>query len=657
VLLASSSLLVVSADTMPLSPRPRDVTAPALERLARPGDERRGRARARRWVGRLSLVMPGVAVIGCDLALRLVSHRSFTTSSGTDYARAAVLSVLFWGALTMVATARHGADRWVARGLLVALTLTAVGGQLYTFGRYRAFLDTSSMLVGTGMMTSVGQLVWTDHASFLRAVLPPLAAVALLAFAQRRLAPPRQRSRRIAGDAAAVLLLAIAFYAPPDDDGEVAPFDSLYIHGVGQLARAVWDKNPILARAHPGPRSPLPVAAITAHPPVPRNVLFILTESVRAASSCVVYDPDCKTTPFSNAAAKNRIPLTQMRSVDSTTAISLGVMWSGVAPSGTREALHSAPLLWEYAIAADVDTAYWTSQNLLFGNSGAWLDGIAWGHYVSATGIDPDATLETGADDGALVTYANEHLATLREPFVAVVHLSNTHMPYDIDESDAPFLPQSRETDRAHATEISNRYFDAIYHQDRAIGRLIEAERARPEGARTVIVFLSDHGEQLYEKGGYGHTGTLFEPEIHIPAWVDAPPGTLSPQEEATLRSVADRPLTTMDVLPTMLDLVGVLDAPAIAPLTKSLVGKSILRGGSPLDAPVVLTNCTELWACAFKNWGAMAGTHKLIASQADHTWLCYDTENDPEEMHDLGPAGCGDLRALAEASGHGRPF
>jgi hypothetical protein len=78
---------------------------------------------------------------------------------------------------------------------------------------------------------------------------------------------------------------------------------------------------------------------------------MLLNESVRAASACVAYDRDCRHTPFSNEAAPARLPLMQMRSVDSTTAISLGVLWSGIAPESGREALHSAPLVWEYAAA------------------------------------------------------------------------------------------------------------------------------------------------------------------------------------------------------------------------------------------------------------------------------------------------------------------
>ena len=234
----------------------------------------------------------------------------------------------------------------------------------------------------------------------------------------------------------------------------------------------------------------------------------------------------------------------------------------------------------------------------------------------------------------------NDRLGTLREPFLAVVHLSNTHMPYAVDEDDTPFVPQSRDTD--HEAEISNRYADAVFHQDRAVGRLLDAVRARPEGARTVVFYLSDHGEQLFEKGSFGHTGTLFEPEIHIPAWIDAPAGTLSDAEEAHLRALERTPLTTMDVLPTLVDLLGVLDDPGMTELSRAFVGRSLLRGGSAPETPVVLTNCSELWACAFRNAGAIAGTRKLIATEADHDWACYELADDPYEPTTSAPPRAG---------------
>jgi arylsulfatase A-like enzyme len=250
--------------------------------------------------------------------------------------------------------------------------------------------------------------------------------------------------------------------------------------------------------------------------------------------------------------------------------------------------------------------------------------------HVSATQLDPDASLETGADDGKLVTHVLSEIGALKQPFLSVVHLSNTHFPYAIDDADAPWQPQSAATGPGYEAEVLNRYRDSIYHQDRAVGRLLRELRASPLGASTVVVFLSDHGEQMREKGAVGHTGTLFEQEIRVPAWVDAPPGTLTSSEEASLRARADAPTTTLDVLPTLLDLAGLWDAPELAPFRATMPGQSLLRGGTPADRAVLLTNCTELWQCAFKNWGAMQGTRKLIAHQYDPAWSCFDVKDDP---------------------------
>jgi glucan phosphoethanolaminetransferase (alkaline phosphatase superfamily) len=506
------------------------------------------------------------------------------------------------------------------------------------------------------MMPSLRQQLWFDRVSFVRTLAPPLLAVVFLIWAGRRLAPTRAKAAVAAFDVAAIALVLVAFALPAHGDQKVA-FDVLYVGGMGRLGRALWDHNECVERVHPGPRTPVPVPRVVARPPVPRNVLFVVTESVRSTSTCVVYDEGCRYTPFTNALLPDRIGFRQMRALDSTTAISLSVMWSGLVPTESRAALHSAPLVWEYARAAGFDTAYWTSQNLLFGNSGAWLDGVPFEHHVNATELEVDPTLELGADDGTLVDHVIAHLGDLKEPYFAVVHLSNTHFPYGIDEDDAPFQPQSEASGPGYEVEIRNRYQDAIYRQDRHVARLLEEVKKRPTASPTVVLFVSDHGEQMREKGAVGHTGTLFDPEIRIPAWISAPPGSLTPEEESHLRALVETPLTSLDVMPTLLDLMGLWDAPEIAEMRTRMGGASLLRGGSLPDRTVLLTNCSELWACAFKNWGVIRGKLKLVGTQVDHAWNCFDLASDPEEVHDLGPAGCGDLASVAEAGMHGRPF
>lgn len=348
-----------------------------------------------------------------------------------------------------------------------------------------------------------------------------------------------------------------------------------------------------------------------------------------------------------------------MRSLDSTTAVSVAVLWSGLPPTASRRDLHRAPLLWEYAHAAGFRTAYWTSQNLLFANAGTWLEGLPLTHFVSATDLEANPTYELGADDGKLVDVVLRDLPsmmTAAAPFVGVVHLSNTHFPYAIDAADAPFQPESHAFGAGDAAPVHNRYLDAIHRQDALVARLVGELRRMPGGDDVLVVFVSDHGEQIRERGAIGHTWGIYDEEVRVPFWIDAPPRLLTPSETASLRGLANAPVTQLDVLPTLLDLVGLWEAPEITPFRRAMPGQSLLRGGTR-GRPVVLTNCSSIFTCAFKNWGAMSGTRKLIATENDLNWRCFDVSTDPGEQHDLGSAACADLRALAEGEGRGTPF
>jgi glucan phosphoethanolaminetransferase (alkaline phosphatase superfamily) len=399
-----------------------------------------------------------------------------------------------------------------------------------------------------------------------------------------------------------------------------------------------------------------PVAAAGSRRGSRRSILFVVTESVRAQDACSVPTPDCATTPFTNASLPDRFGFSQMRALDSTTAVSLAVLWSGLAPTASREALHTAPLIWEYARAAGFDTAYWTSQNLFFANSGTWLEGLPLSRWVSATDLDADPTYEVGADDAKLVDVVLRDLPSMKAPFVGVVHLSNTHFPYVIDEDDAPFQPQSKAFGAGDAAKVHNRYKDAIRRQDAIVARLVHGVRTMKGGDGIVVAFVSDHGEQIRERGAVGHTWSVYDEEVRVPFWIDAPPGALSQAQEASLRTLRDEPVTQLDVLPTLLDVMGVWDAPQMAIFRRAMPGESLLRGGTP-GHPVVLTNCSSIFACAFKNWGAMRGTRKLLATQNDAHWRCFDLADDPAEGRDLGVDACGELRGIAEGDGRGTPF
>jgi len=523
------------------------------------------------------------------------------------------------------------------------------------FGRYHAYMNPRAVLVGTSMLPSVGQQLWSDRASFGVMLLPPIALAVCLPVAWARTLPVRGRNRAAADVGLIALLVAMFCVESPGGGEQAASPDVLYLASMGRLALAHWDHREAVEKAHPGPRMPEPVPAI-AHARQRRSVLLVVTESVRGSDACSAAARQCTTTPFTNALLPDRFGFSQMRALDSTTAASLAVLWSGLPPTAPRADLHRAPLLWEYARAAGFDTAYWTSQNLLFANAGTWLEGVPLSRMVSATDLDANPTYEIGADDAKLVDVVVADLPRLQAPFVGVVHLSNTHFPYVIDDADAPFQPQSGAFGAGDARSLHNRYLDAIHRQDALVARLVQAARQMPGGDQIVVAFVSDHGEQIRERGAVGHTWGVYDEEVRVPFWMDAPRGTIASHQGERLRALQDAPLTQLDILPTLLDVMGVWDAPEIAPFRRAMGGDSLLQGGTP-GRPTVLTNCSGLFACAFKNWGAMRGTRKLVATQNDSRWKCFDVAYDPSETRDLGASACDGLQALAEADGRGTPF
>jgi len=629
------------------APRPR-LTAPARRAL-------RALARARRRLAPLVLALPILLVVAIDAQLRGDRLLGLGGKHLASYAAAVLESAALWGLLLYAASARRGALRWAAAALFVALATVAVGSQVYFHSQYATYINLDATLFGASFGESLFSQLEADGLNFLRSMLPPALCAAALVWLGRRLVRPRRTARTRLLWAAAPLMVVAAFLIPCSyRTVQASTPDVIYFHAVGGLVKELAGVRST-AQIRPGLRTPPALPQVEPRQTRPRNVLFILTESVRADMACSAPAADCPTAPEVNAALPGRLPLTQMRATASTTAIELAVLWSGLMPIASREDLHSYPLLFDYARSGGLDTAYWTSHHMMFANSRLYVQDLPTSHQCGATDLDPVADLDLGADDRLLGARIRDELPRLREPFFAVAQFGNTHVPYLTDPADAPFQPAVESKAPEDNEGYRNHYKNAVHRQDKAIAELIRFVRSSPMGERTVIVFTSDHGEAFREHGQLGHTGAVLDEEIHVPAWIDAPPGTLTDDEEAAVRAARDELVFHTDVTPTVLDLLGLWEEPSFARYREAMVGRSLLR---PLPGPVTLalTNCTGIWGCAFKNWGMMRGSRKLEGREWDAAWHCYDVLADPREERDLGPEACGDLATLAATIYGGPP-
>jgi glucan phosphoethanolaminetransferase (alkaline phosphatase superfamily) len=564
---------------------------------------------------------------------------------------------VLWGLLLYAASARRGIFRWIAAVLFVTLATVALGGQIYFHRAYSTYLNLDATLFGTSVGASVFGQLRADGRHFLAAIAPPLACAALLVWMGRTWLRPVRAPRAVVARVALPLVIASVFLIPCSYRRvQASTPDVIYFHAIGGLARSLAEGR-TAAQIRPGPRTPPPMPKVSLGRAAPqRNVVLLLTESVRFDAHCSAPAEVCPNAPEANAAVPTRRPLLQMRSNSSTTAIQLAVLWSGLPPTATRRALHTAPLLYDYAHAAGIDDAYWTSHHMMFANSRLYVQDLPTSHQCGATDLDPLADIDLGGPDEALTARVKAEMPTLHEPFFGVVHYGNTHTPYRVDPAASPFLPSVVSKDPADNDAYHNYYRNAVYLQDRAIGEMIRFIRSQPFGARTVILFTSDHGEAFREHGQIGHTGSVLDEEIHVPFWIDAPPGTLTDAEAAALDAAKDRLAFHTDVTPTVLDLFGILDAPELARFREAMVGSSLLKP-APRRAPTMeLTNCSAIWGCAFRNFGLMLGERKLEAREWEKRWHCYDVAADPREEHDLGPEGCGELPTAAERVYGGLP-
>lgn len=609
---------------------------------------------AHAWIARrglttwLLLALPGAIAVCLDAFHRGSHLWQMRPSYKGLYFLAWVESCVVWGLLLYAA----GRRSWVGHlsGALFVFGFTlAFGGQVYFFEQYRAYLTQDLTLFAANLTESVINQLAVDITGYLASNTPFLVIAVGLVLACRMLLgrqlPPRRRVALCAPFVfVACWFIPLKFRAP-----QAATPDTLYLNAMGAYVRSQLGVTDQSRQVRPHSRSSRPIAELNPAPGNARNVLFILGESVRADAVCSKPDPKCLLTPHTNRLLPQRHGLLQHRALDSTTAISVAVLLTGAPPTASEEVMHTWPTLFDYARAAGFTTAYWTSQNLFFASSHSFVENLGVDHFVSATQLDMNADMDMGADEGLLADHVVSQLGELREPFFLMLHASNVHYPYLVrPEGEQPFQPAEFTKSPDELPKLRNYYQNAVVQQDAHLARVISKLRETDAGKRTILIYTSDHGEAFRDHNQMGHTFSLFDEEVRVPGFIDAPPGSLSESERANLRRSETEFTFHPDLTATAIDLMGVLDSPMIAEFKTQLAGRSLLR---PLDSerPMPMTNCASLWSCAFENWGLMQGTHKVFArTPYDTGWQCFDMVADPGETRSLDTPRCRSLIAQA---------
>ena len=127
------------------------------------------------------------------------------------------------------------------------------------------------------------------------------------------------------------------------------------------------------------------------------------------------------------------------------------------------------------------------------------------------------------------------HSRKSQRPFFLYVHTLDPHLPYGdkFSESDAyrlQTLCQQGEywgrTDPKLKGDLQaaiRAYDQEIVANDASFGRLLEALKQRGHYDNTLIVVVSDHGEEFLDHGRVGHNNSLYQELLHVPLIIKFP--------------------------------------------------------------------------------------------------------------------------------------
>ncbi|TWT57789.1 Arylsulfatase [Thalassoglobus neptunius] len=204
-------------------------------------------------------------------------------------------------------------------------------------------------------------------------------------------------------------------------------------------------------------------------------------------------------------------------------------------------------------------------------------------------------------------------------PFFTVIWYGTPHSPFVASEDDRSAF--------RYLNEASSNHYGELVAMDRSIGTLRKQLRELGVADNTLFWFCSDNGGLPGIKPGTvgglrGFKGTVYEGGLRVPAIIEWP-------SEISSSRITEYPACTMDIFPTISDIVGLPESSRITPQDgvslKPLIEKEIDRREKPMG---------------FRHTGRSAlidNDWKIVAPKKNsNVYELYNIQSDPKETQNL---------------------
>ena len=276
--------------------------------------------------------------------------------------------------------------------------------------------------------------------------------------------------------------------------------------------------------------------------------------------------------------------------------------------------------IWDTFKEDNYTTGYYSSQDDRWQNMNYYLN------YTNLDNISNSMT-DNQADYGiGLLSNDYDHKTTnlalnwLNEtikkpnPFFLYLNFQATHSPRSYPPEYAHFKPDEDNSLIPFAEDNSiNRYDNALRYVDAQIGRIINFTKENNISNNTIIVFTSDHGEDLKARHGLtDHGKSIYNEELIVPLIIHIP---------NTKPTIVEHKVSQIDITPTLINLLGF-------PIPDEFQGDIMQK-----NSPIFFVTQSHKYLI-----GMVQNETKIILNIERETSEIYNLKNDPEELNELNP-------------------
>jgi arylsulfatase A-like enzyme len=371
----------------------------------------------------------------------------------------------------------------------------------------------------------------------------------------------------------------------------------------------------------------------------PPNVLLVVVDTLRVDHLTPYGHTNHDTTPVLQSLVEDEggIAYRGMLGSSSWTKPGVATLFTGLDPKdhgvmrlvGPGSRLRERQTLAAEFSRAGYSTGCVMSNFLLSKRMGAGFD-FGFDFYDDTTANRPDphrgSTAQEVTDSGLQWLQQRE----AEQPWMMVLHYFDPHASFEdhpevdwaspdysgwvVGGASTDLLRQKEKSLSEADRQVLGDYYDEEIHAvDAQLGRVVAALKEQGIWEQTVVLFTSDHGEELGERGHIGHTQTLLAELVDLPCVVRVPEAYRSAWE---LPESKGGGYAMRQVYPALLGVAGV-------PLPE----------GRSLEAPDVLSTQVDFVPIRRDH------VEKYVQKRAvrrDGMHFVVDTRSGEEQMYDL---------------------